>query len=262
MERGWSQSKRSRVVKLPRVALLVRAARLRRSRSLRSAATSAAQSGPGARRRFSASARSCSSASRERRRPSVRRPSITSLGSSVVVIVVAGELVGDDIAVPHVGGELDLDGDRQGAGAAAQLAEMGQGADVVGAAGEQVLQRRGENLGAVEIEELDGAGGHAADVAALFDPTGAEGVEAGRHRAQEVAAFGLARGSALLDECLAMGPLLDPLALAPATAVTGDLLGIVDETDLDVVGDEGEHLGGVLPVHRVMVAVEVDEGGL
>src|SRR5712691_2700910 len=262
MERGWSQSKRSRVVKLPRVALLVRAARLRRSRSLRSAATSAAQTALGASPCFSASARSCSSVSRERRRPSVCRPSITSLGSSVVVIVVAAELVRDDIAVPHVGREFDLDRDRQGAGAPAQLAEVSERTDVVGAAGEQVLQRQGEDLGAVEVEELDGAGGHAADVSALLDPAGTEGIEAGRHRAQQIAAFALAGGFALGDERLTVGALLDPLALAPAAPVAGDLLGLVDEAELDVVGDEGEHLAGVLPGHRVVIAVEVDEAGL
>jgi hypothetical protein len=40
------------------------------------------------------------------------------------------------------------------------------------------------------------------------------------------------------------------------------LLGLIDEAELDVVGDEGEHLAGVLPRHRVVIAVEVDEAGL
>ena len=109
-------------------------ARLRWARSLRSAATRAASAAAGARPR--------SWASEERRRPSARRPAI---GSSVseVVVMVAPERVGNDVAVFDMRGQRELDGDRQRAGAAALLAEVSERTDVVGAAVRMKSRPRG-----------------------------------------------------------------------------------------------------------------------
>ena len=64
------------------------------------------------------------------------------------------------------GTEVDVDGDRAVGSTAALLAEHGERAGVVGAAGDGLARRGAEDLGAVEVEQVHGLGGHEADVAA------------------------------------------------------------------------------------------------
>src|SRR5271170_2940169 len=85
------------------VALLVRAARLRASRSRFSSAASSRQTSAGDILLFVACASRARSASGEARKP---RAQSASTGSFVVVIV-ASEVMGDHVAVDDVGRELE-----------------------------------------------------------------------------------------------------------------------------------------------------------
>ena len=76
-------------------------------------------------------------ASREARRPRAR--SISAMSS---VGIVGLQVVGDDVAVGDMGAEVEVDGDGAVGGAAALLAEHGEGAGVVGAAGDGLARPR------------------------------------------------------------------------------------------------------------------------
>src|SRR6185437_3521922 len=129
MERGWFQSKRSRVVNFPRVARRVRAARLRLSRSRRSISTSFSQASTGPRRLWVACSKRARSAASETRKPSWRSwVAMSSLG------IVAPEIVRDDVAVGDAIPERDIDGDGMLGGAAMLLAQHAHFAGVVRAA--------------------------------------------------------------------------------------------------------------------------------
>src|SRR5271170_5924022 len=185
MERGWFQSKRSRGFALPRVAIFTRRARFRASRSRCSRVQSCSAICTGDAFVLAAWTSHASMASRDARMPILRRRSTM----SVVSLIVASEVVGDDVALDDVVAELD--GQRCGPGAAPPLllAEDGHGAAVVDAAREHVGGDRAQGGGAVGVEHLDGEGDHRADVSARVDPALEEPVDLRDFHAQPVAAL-------------------------------------------------------------------------
>src|SRR6185312_7481619 len=117
------------------VAYLVRAARLRASRSRFSRAASSMHISAGESLLLVACASRARSASAEARKPRVRSASAGSL--IVVVVIVRSEVVGDHVAVDAVGGEIE--GEHAAGAGALFLAEDGEGAVVVAALAEQLL---------------------------------------------------------------------------------------------------------------------------
>ncbi|XXX74143.1 hypothetical protein WMF30_41510 [Sorangium sp. So ce134] len=59
--------------------------------------------------------------------------------------------MGDHVAIGDVGSEIDVDGDRAVGGAAALLAEHGEGTGIMGAAGDGLARRGAEDLDAVQV---------------------------------------------------------------------------------------------------------------
>src|SRR5580692_7898461 len=173
------------------VALLVRAARLRASRSRFSSAASSRQTSAGESLLFVACASRARSASAEARKPRARSASTGSL----VVVIVASEVMGDHVTVDDVRGELERE--RTTRASASLLAEDGEGAVVVAALREQLLDGRGEHRGAVEVEQLARAPDEGADVAAVLEPEAEQLVDAGDLSAEPVTALAIARAGLL-----------------------------------------------------------------
>src|SRR5262249_52980847 len=146
----------------PRVALLVRAARLRASRSRFSSAARSRQSSAGDILLLVACASSARSASAEARKPRARSAS----AGSFTVVIVPSEVGGDHVAVDDVGSELE--GEHATRSGTLLLAEDGERAVVVAAFGEQLLHGGAERGRAVEVEQLERAGHEGADVAAVL----------------------------------------------------------------------------------------------
>src|SRR5262245_60010485 len=116
------------------VACLVRAARLRASRSRFSRTARSRHISAGERLLLVAWASRARSASAEARKPRARRASAGSL--VVVVVIVSSEVMGDHVAVDDVRGELE--GEHAAGARALLLAEDGEGAVVVAALSEQL----------------------------------------------------------------------------------------------------------------------------
>src|ERR1039457_3804792 len=106
MERGWFQSKRSRVANLPRVARRVRARRLRLSRSRRSISTSFSQTSTGPMRLLVV----CSKKARKDG-SDTRKPSCCNCVATSSFDIVASEVVRDHVSVRDVVAQGDEDGD-------------------------------------------------------------------------------------------------------------------------------------------------------
>src|SRR5947209_4790272 len=172
MERGWFQSKRSRVVNLPRVARRVRAARLRPSRSRRSISTSLSQVSTGPRRVCVACSKKERSAASETRKPSwCNWVAMSSLG------IVASEIVLDDVAIGDVVAQGDVDRYRMFCRAPVLLAQHAHFARIVGTALDGFCDGFLEYVCAVQVEQPAGLRHHAADVAARLDPAFDEDVD-------------------------------------------------------------------------------------
>src|SRR5580700_7652605 len=88
------------------------------------------------------------SASTGARKPRARSAS----AGSFVVVIVTSEVMGDHVAIDDVGGELERE--HAPSTRATLLAEDGECAVVVAALGEQLLDGRGEDRLAVEVEQL------------------------------------------------------------------------------------------------------------
>src|SRR5919197_2281915 len=212
MERGWFQSNWSSGLKAPRVAALVRLSRLRASRSRRSRATRSSKHWTEEARDLVRCLIMACKASAEARIPSARRALTTSSWLGIIGL----EVVRDDVAVTDVRGQRDVEGDGRGAGAAALLAERGEGAGVVQTAGDHLLDGAGEQLGAVEVEESQRPRSHGAEVAARIHPALVQSVDGRDGGLEAIAALGLPRAGALSEERLAVLPRLHGLAPPPA----------------------------------------------
>src|ERR1039457_6200391 len=164
MERGWFQSKRSRVANLPRVARRVRARRLRLSRSRRSISTSFSQTSTGPMRLLVVCSKKARKAGSDTRKPSCCNCVATSSFD-----IVASEVVRDHVSVRDVVAQGDEDGDGMLGGAAMLFAQDADFAGVVRAALDGFGDGFGEDVLAVKVEQFGGPGGHAADVAASRD---------------------------------------------------------------------------------------------
>src|SRR5690606_17284786 len=112
--------------------------------------------------------------------------------------------------------------------------------------------------GAIGVEELDRAGHHRPEVAALLDPPLDELVDGGDLDVEAIAAFEITCGALLVEEPGAMRGQLDDLLTAPAPLVLDDEL-IVQEANDAIVRAELDGGAGEGVVHRVAVAVEGDE---
>src|SRR5690606_32593513 len=140
---------RSRGFTGPSVAALVRAARLRASRSRFSSAASSRSVCAGDILLLVACATRARTASAEARKPRER----TASAGSFAVVIVASEVVRDDVAVDDVRAELHREhAPRLGA---PLLAEDRERAEVVAALGEQIVDGGGDDAGAVEVEQLE-----------------------------------------------------------------------------------------------------------
>src|SRR5450755_718561 len=186
MERGWFQSKRSRVANLPRVARRVRARRFRLSRSRRSISTSFSQTSTGPMRLLVVCSKNARNAGSDTRKPSARNCVATSSFD-----IVASEVVRDDVSVWDVIAQGDVNGDRVLGGAAMLLAQNADFAGVVRAALDGFGDGFGENVLAVKVEQFGGSGRHAAHIAAGLDPALDKDINAGCGSAQTTASGGL-----------------------------------------------------------------------
>src|ERR1700678_1484629 len=249
MARGWVQSKRSSGLTGPMVAYLVRAARLRASRSRFSRAASSMHTSAGESLLLVACASRARSASAEARKPRARSASTGSL--FVVVVIVTSEVMGNHVAVDDVWGELE--GEHAAGAGALFLAEDGEGAVVVAAFGEQLLDRRGEHGGAVEVEQLARAPDEGADVAAVLEPETQQLVDAGDLGAEPVTALAVARAGLVGEEGGAVLGGLDGETPSPGASVLGDDAALVEQAHLGVGGDEREDAVGRVVTDRVAV---------
>src|SRR5260221_658281 len=77
----------------------------------------------------------------------------------------------------------------------------------------------GEDVGAVQVEQVRGLGDHEADVAAGFDPALEEDVEAGDGGVEPVTPLGLTGGALVLEDLRAVLGRLDALVSSPAAVV-------------------------------------------
>src|SRR6185312_7333890 len=149
------------------------------------------------------------------------------------------------------------------AGASALLlAEDGEGAVVMAAFVEQLLDRRGEHGGAVEVEQLARAPDEGADVAAVLEPEAQQLVDAGDLGAKPISALAVARGGLVGKDGGAMLGQLEGEILSPRAGVLADDAALVEQAHLGVGGDEREDTARGVVTDRVAVAVEADEGGL
>src|SRR6266540_4670378 len=191
MERGWFQSKRSRVANLPRVARLVRAMRLRLSRSRRSISTSFSQTSTGPIRLLVVCSKKARKAGSD-----TRNPIFCNCVATSSFDIVASQVVRDHVSVGDVPAQWHVDRDGMLGSTAVLLAKHTDFAGVMRAALDGFGDGFGEDLGAVKVEEFGGSGGHAADVAAGLDPALDKHIHVGRSGAQSIAASGC--GGALL----------------------------------------------------------------
>src|SRR6185437_1353890 len=242
----------------PMVAYLVRAARLRASRSRFSRAASSMHTSAGESLLLVACASRARSASAEARKPRARSASTGSF--IVVVVIVSSEVMGDHVAVDDVRGELD--GEHAAGACALLLAEDGEGAVVVAALVEQLLDRCGEYGGAVEVEQLARAPDEGADVAAVLEPEAQQLVDAGDLGAEPIAALAVACAGLVGEDGGAVLGQLDGEILSPRAGVLADDAVAVEQAHLGVGGDEREDATRGVVADRVAVAVEADEGGL
>jgi hypothetical protein len=133
----------------------------------------------------------------------------------------------------------------------------------VEAAGQDVGDGLGEDLGPVEIEELADARGHEADVASYVDPAHVQRIHRGDFEEESVAHLGDASGALLLEELASMLRILEALMLSPAPLVPrGDDVA-VEKADLDVARDKRERLprARIPRRHGVRIRPEPHEGG-
>jgi hypothetical protein len=168
----------------------------------------------------------------------------------------------DDFLVGDMGAELDVDGHRAELCAPSLFAEHGERARVVGPPGEQLVDRRREEVGAVEVEEPERLRGEAPDIAPRFHPALEELVDGRRRGSQPLLSLPLLRPALLVQELGAVLLDLDPLASPPAAQMAGYFLGAVEHAHLAVVGAQRQRLFRRGGRHRVDVPVEVQEGGL
>jgi hypothetical protein len=142
--------------------------------------------------------------------------------------------VRDDVTIGHVGAELEGDRDRPVGGAPCLLAAERERARIVEAAGQDVGDGLGEDLGPVEIEELADARGHEADVASYVDPAHVQRIHRGDFEEESVAHLGDASGALLLEELASMLRILDAVMLYPASRIPRNDVVAVKEADLHV----------------------------
>src|SRR5664279_2799205 len=226
MERGWFQSKRSRVVNLPRVARRVRAARLRPSRSRRSISTSFSQVSRGPRRVCVACSKKERSAANETRQPSwCNWVAMSSLG------IVASEIVRDDVAIGDVVAQRDVNRDGMFCRAPVLLAQHAHFARVVGAAVDGFCDGLLEYVRAVQVEQAAGLCHHAADVATRLDPALDEDVDARSGGAESITTSGRSSAALATHDLRTMIGMLDLLAVTPGTSMVGDDVGAVEQAD-------------------------------
>src|SRR6266568_1199423 len=148
----------------PSVAARVRRARFLASRSRTSRATSCSAISTALRRLLVAWASHAASVSREARMPIRRRASMMSS------LIVASEIVRNDVAVFHVIAKDDGQRDGTTKSLSMLIAHDGEGARIVAASSCHLSNGRGQDVGTVEVEKLQSSGGHASDVAARFYP--------------------------------------------------------------------------------------------
>ena len=167
--------------------------------------------------------------------------------------------MGHDVAIVSVRGQVKVDRDGTAALHAQAVAGDGQRAGVAQATGDDLGNRRGEHLVAVEIQELDGAGDLNCEARAGERPAVEERAEGGRDGAETIAPLEIPRGAPLGDEGRAVLGLLDHLAFAVVALVVSDAGGSVEHADGDVVRHERQGAVGVVRRHGVPVGVEADE---
>src|ERR1039457_2314020 len=232
MERGWFQSKRSRVANLPRVARRGRARRLRLSRSRRSISPSFSQTSSGPMRLLVVCSKKARKAGSDTRKPSCCNCVATSSFD-----IVASEVVRDHVSVRDVVAQGDEDGDGMLGGAAMLFAQDADFAGVVRAALDGFGDGFGEDVLAVKVEQFGGPGGHAADVAASLDPALEQDADVGSGGAQTTATGGRCGALLAAYDFGAMFGKLDLLAMAEGADVLGNDGGAIEQSDRAVVGN-------------------------
>ncbi|HWV38644.1 MAG TPA: hypothetical protein VN033_09210 [Vulgatibacter sp.] len=170
--------------------------------------------------------------------------------------------MGDDVAVVDVLGQRDIERDGGVHGAPPLLAQRRKRTRVVEAASEDLLDGFGEELGAVEIEELERACDHRAEVSADVDPALVKGVDSRDRGAEAIASLRLLASALLVEDRLPVFRGLDRLASIPGAFVDRDEAGAVEDAEFAIVGGQRERRSDVLGRHGVRVRVEATEGGL
>jgi len=109
-----------------------------------------------------------------------------------------------------------------------------------------------EGFGAVELEELSGACGHEADIAADVDPSRATRIDTGDLREQAVAHLRNAPRTLLLEQLATMLGIFDALMLSPVSLVLCDDVRAVEHAHLAVARDERDRSARVARRYRLI----------
>ncbi|MEP6653346.1 MAG: hypothetical protein ABJA82_08305, partial [Myxococcales bacterium] len=182
--------------------------------------------------------------------------------------IVAPEVVRNDVAIWNIVAQADVDGDWTLGSAAVLFAQDADLSRIVGTAQDDVGDSLFEHVGGVQVEQLGGLSGHAADVAPGGDPAFEEDVDLRRDGAQTVTPRRRSGAPFAPQNLGAVLGVLDLLAMAPRAGVVRYHVGSVENTDGAIVGDEGQGTLDVIRGDGIQIGVEasecglVDEGGL
>ena len=168
--------------------------------------------------------------------------------------------MGHDVAIVGVRGQLNVDGNGTAALHPQAIAGNGQRAGVAQTASDHLGDGGGEDLVAVQVEELDGAGDLDGEAWARERPAFEEDAEGGRDGAKAITPLEITRGAPLGDKGRAVLGLLDHLALAVIALVVRDTGGPVEHAHGHVIGHQREGAIGVVRRDGVPVGVEANEG--
>jgi hypothetical protein len=140
------------------------------------------------------------------------------------------KVVRGHVAVVHMRAEFQSDGHGRSGRTSHLLAAKRECAGIVQSTREHVAYGFRKDVGAVEVEELAGAGSHEADMAPDVDPSGIEGRHPGDVCEQSVARFGHTRRAFLLEQRAPMRVVFDALVFSPTSVVSCEDVAAVEQS--------------------------------